>query len=263
LGADGTEIPPTDTPQDVIQHLRATPRFGEYLKMLESQGLASGSAVDGVIEHEFHVLGESRKRRTFEVLRGAVRDHYRARVAERLCDPALNNTASWQRLREMAATLSPRERGYLAEVWYRHRYAKTAQGQTRVEVMRTSGIDEGKIQRRVVDAVEGDTAIEVKDVIGQIDRDQFGAYMDMLKTPDDGSAPLFKKVKYVFTRPEGAIANLEYIAEHMKNPDLQGRLAIEIFDYQGSRHGASSSEEISILRKLLIKNGDTHEKSNR
>jgi hypothetical protein len=250
LGADGTEIPPTDTPQDVIQHLRATPGFGEYLKMLESQGLASGSAVDGVIEHEFHVLGESRKRRTFEVLRGAVRDHYRERVAERLCDPSLNNTASWRRLREMAATLSPRERGYLAEVWYRHRYAKTAQGQTRVEVMRTSGVDEGKIQRRVVDAVEGVTAIEVKDVTGPIDRDQFGAYMDMLKTPDDGSAPLFKKVKYVFTRPEGAVTNLEFMAQAMSDRHRVGKLYVEVFDRSGARHIVENSTE---AQKLLAR----------
>lgn len=47
------------------------------------------------------------------------------------------------------------------------------------------------IQRRVVDAVEGDTAIEVKDVTGPIDQDQFRAYMDMLQTLDDSGVSLF------------------------------------------------------------------------
>ncbi|HRC59125.1 MAG TPA: hypothetical protein PKU97_24550, partial [Kofleriaceae bacterium] len=195
------EIPAGMAVQDVIKHLRATPGFGEYLRMFEAQGLASAAIVDGVIHHKLNLRMMAGKRLTTSALRDDVREHFRQRVNDHLCDRTLSDTASWARFQEMASTLPPTERGRLAETWYRHRHTKGDKGPTRVEVPRTSGQDEGMVQRRVVDAIEGDTAIEIKDITGPIDRDQFGAYMDMLKTPDDGSAPLFKKVKYVFTKP--------------------------------------------------------------
>jgi hypothetical protein len=248
--AGGTEIPHTLSSREVVKHLRKTPGFGEYLTMLESQGLASQAMVDGVIHHKLNLLGMSGKRVTTEALRGDVRDHFRERVTERLCDPSLSDPASWQRFREMTATLSPTERGNMAEIWYRHRHTKGAKGQARVDVARTSGEDEGKIQRRVVDAVEGETAIEVKDIVGGIDRDQFGAYMDMLQALDGGD-PLFQKVKYVFTKTEGAIANLEFMAGQMKSGDAVGHLTIECFDSKGNKHAASSYEEaMGVLRAL-------------
>lgn len=248
--AGGTEIPHTKTPKEVVDHLRATPGFGKYLEMLETQGLASKAMVDGVIHHKFNLLGMSGKRVTTEALRGDVRDHFRERVTERLCDPSLSDTASWQRFREMTASLSPTERGNMAEIWYRNRHTTGAKGQTRVDVARTSGLDEGKIQRRVVDAVEGETAIEVKDIVGPIDRDQFGAYMDMVQGLDGGE-PLFRKVRYVFTKQEGAIANLQFMANQMKKRDIAKRLIVEVFDSRGDSYIVSSYEEaIVLLRKL-------------
>lgn len=248
--AGGTEIPPTLSPQEVVTHLRKTTGFGEYLTMLERQGLASEAVVNGVIQHELKLLAASRKRQTTEALRAAVRDYFRDRVTQRMCDPSLSDSASWQRLREMAQDLSPSERGNLAEIWYRHRHTKGAKGQTRVDVARTSGIDEGQIQRRVVDAVEGDTAIEVKDVAGPIDQDQFGAYMDMVQGLDGGD-PLFRKVKYVFTKPEGAIANLDFMASQMRRSNVEDRLIVECFDSKGGRHSASTYEEAMSLLKML------------
>jgi hypothetical protein len=245
--AGGTEIPPALSPQEVVAHLRKTTGFGEYLTMLERQGLASEATVNGVIQHELKLLAASRKRQTTEALRAAVRDYFRDRVTQRMCDPSLSDSASWQRLREMAQDLSPSERGNLAEIWYRHRHTKGAKGQMRVEVPRTSGMDEGQVQRRVVDAVEGDTAIEVKDVAGPIDRDQLGAYIDMLQNPVDGSDPLFRNVKYVFTKPEGAIANLQFMAQAMNNRRIQGRLTVECFDRRGRKHSVATEDDAMRL----------------
>ncbi|MEZ4360424.1 MAG: hypothetical protein R3B48_09600 [Kofleriaceae bacterium] len=245
--AAGTEIPHTLSAKEVVDHLRATPGIGNYLSMLEKQGLASAAVVDGVIQHKFNLLGMSGKRVTTEALRADVRDHFRERVREHLLDPSLSDTESWQRFRGMRADLLPTERGYLAEIWVRGRYLPGSEGQRRVDVLRTSGVDEGKLQRRVVDAVEGDTAIEIKDIIGLIDQDQFAAYLDMLKAPDDGSAPLFKKVKYVFTNPEGAIANLEFMALAMSNRRVQGKLTVECFDRQGRKHVVRSSDDAMRL----------------
>ncbi len=244
LGATGgTEIPHTKPPKEVVDHLRETPGFGKYLEMLQTQGLASRAVVDGVILQKLNLLGMSGKRVTTEELRGDVRDHFRERVTAHLCDPLLSDTASWRRLREMAEQLSPTERGGLAEIWYRHRHTNGAKGQTRVDVTRTSGIDKGQVQRRVVDAVEGDMAIEVKDVAGPIDRDQFGAYLDMLQNPVDGSDPLFRKVKYVFTKLEGAMANLEYMGRVMGDRRFQGKLIVECFDHKGRKHTVASARD--------------------
>jgi hypothetical protein len=240
--ASDTEIPHTLSARDVIDHLRNTPGFGQYLRMLQTEGLASVALLEGVIQHKFNLLGMSGKRVTTERLRADIRDHFRERVRAHLCDPTLGEIASWQRFRDMRANLSAVDRGILAEIWYRDRHVRGGQGPTRVDVARTSGKDEGKTQRRVVDAVEGRTAIEIKDVVGFVDRDQFEAYLDMLKAPTDGSAPLFKKVKYVFTNPEGAIANLEFMATAMSNRRIQGKLTVECFDRQGRKHVVTSPD---------------------
>ncbi|NJM91009.1 MAG: hypothetical protein HC863_01685, partial [Myxococcales bacterium] len=248
--AAGTEIPHTLSAKEVVTHLRDSSGFGQYLEMLETQGLASAAVVDGVIQHKLNLLGMSGKRVTTEALRGDVRDHFRERVRAHLCDPSLSETASWQRFRDMAANLSPSERGYLAEVWVRGRHLPGSEGQRRVDVLRTSGVDAGKVQRRVVDAVEGDTAVEIKDILGLIDRDQFEAYLDMLESTD-GDKPLFQKVKYVFTNPEGAIANLEFMAGQMRKIHVDKKLVVECFDSRGVKHVTDSYEGAMRLLTTL------------
>jgi hypothetical protein len=98
----------------------------------------------------------------------------------------------------------------------------------------------------------------VKDIVGAIDRDQFGAYMDMLQALDGGD-PLFQKVKYVFTKTEGAIANLEYMSEQIEARGLEGIFSIEAFDAQGTRRVARSRKEATALKQHLLTRGTTRE----
>lgn len=79
----------------------------------------------------------------------------------------------------------------------------------------------------------------------------FGAYLDMLVAPGDGSAPMFKKVKYVFTNPEGAIANLEFLGDQIASRGLNGKLTIEVFDFHGSLRVARSPGEVVTLDRHL------------
>jgi hypothetical protein len=151
----------------------------------------------------------------------------------------------------MVDNLAPSERGHLAELWYRVRHAPEAKAHVGVSVERSSGDNAGKLEGRVIDAVQGKTAIEVKDIKGKIDQEQFGAYLDMMRRPEDGGEAQIEKLKYVFTKPEGAIKSLELLAEAMERRDLQGRIIIEAFDRSGHQHTASTATEARTLLATL------------
>lgn len=246
------EVPHTWSPVDAVTHLRKQASFAPYLEMLERTGVASRAVIDGTIRQRFNLLGLSGKRRLTSDVRRDVREAFHERLMAYLCDPSLDAKASWSRMRAAVADLSPSERGGLVEAWAL-RQRPDVMSHVRVNVLRQSGYSEGKIERRVVDAVEGRTAIEVKDVTGPIDREQFGAYLDMLRTPDDGGQPLFDKVKYVFTHPEGAKANLELFARAMSEREVAGKLLIEVFDHSGTSHLVTSSRDArGVLASLQV-----------
>lgn len=175
---------------------------------------------------------------------------------ERLLDPKLSDTASQQQLREMIDDLPGSDRGVLAEDWYRGRHIPDAGPRVNVGVERTTGANAGNIESRAIDAVDGNTAVEVKDVTGKIDEDQLGAYLDMLdqklKTGVSGKTPPeIKKVKYVFTKTEGAIANLKMFAEKLADENNVDRLSVEVFDSQGNRHTvATEAQALQLLDQL-------------
>lgn len=246
------EVPHDWSAGQVIDHLRATPGFGEYARMLEAQGIASAAVVDGTIRH---ALDRRRMKAdgpvTTEAVRHDVKEHFREQVAAYVCDPSLGEQASYARLRATVENLAPADRGALAEVWHLTRNAPDARAHVSVDVERSSGKNAGRRERRVLDAVQGKTAIEVKDITGPIDREQFGAYLDLLRNAANGGDAKIKKIKYVFTNPKGAIANLEFMAREMKQPDLAGHILVEVFDQRGKRHTATdSSEALALLAHL-------------
>jgi hypothetical protein len=247
-----SEIPHDATPQKVITDLRATKGFSEYSAMLDAHGLASPAVVDGVIQTVLNRRRMSaRAEVTYETVRHEVKEHFRERLHAYLCYPALDDSSSWARLRSMVARLGSADRGALAETWYRNRHRLKAKPHVPVYVERTSGINLGSAERRVVDLVDGKTAIEVKDTTGPIDREQFGAYLDMLKKSDDGDESSFLKLQYVFTNPKGAISNLEFLSREMGSFDLRGKLSVVAFDSRGRRHVASSPDEVLKLHARL------------
>jgi hypothetical protein len=74
---------------------------------------------------------------TYETMRHEVKEHFRERLHAYLCDPALDETASWARLRAVVTELGPADRGALAEAWYRSRHLPKGRPHVPVFVERT------------------------------------------------------------------------------------------------------------------------------
>jgi hypothetical protein len=251
-----TEIPHEVGAPEVITHLRATSGFSKYADMLESHGLASHSVVDGLIRNVLDRRRMSaRAEVTYEAVRHEVKEHFRERLHAYLCDPALDEASSWARLRAVVTELGPADRGALAETWYRSRHLPKGRPHVPVFVERTGGLNPGMVERRNIDIVDGKTAVEVKDVAGPIDREQFDAYVDMLQRTEESSDTEINKLTYVFTNPEGAIANLEFLAKEMERKILRDKLTIETFDQSGKKLSARTSQQaIDLLKRLKEKN---------
>jgi hypothetical protein len=154
--------------------------------MLEQHQLASKEAIDSVIGHVRGRKQSAGAELTFDDLRRDVKQHFRERVVAKLTDPALSSQDSYRQMRTMLDDLAPADRGNLAEAWYHGRFASDADRHVAVNVPRTGGENAGKTERRVVDMVQGETAVEVKDIAGKIDANQFEAYLDLLKVQEEG-----------------------------------------------------------------------------
>lgn len=146
------------------------------------------------------------------------------------------------------------DRGYLCELWYQSRYAKNAKHHVEARVART-GKQDGQWESREIDLVDDNRAIEVKDVTGKIEKDQFEAYLDMARGRQvvSGAAgpTAIKRVTYVFTHPEGARANLPFLAEQLKDPNIERILSIEAFDTTGTRHVLRTHEDaVALVTRL-------------
>ena len=219
--------------------------------MLEQHQLASKEAIDSVIGHVRGRKQSAGAELTFDDLRRDVKQHFRERVVAKLTDPALSSQDSYRQMRTMLDDLAPADRGNLAEAWYHGRFASDADRHVAVNVPRTGGENAGKTERRVVDMVQGETAVEVKDVAGRIDANQFEAYLDLLKIQEEGGDVGITKLKYVFTKPEGAVANLERFAKVLENDRLAGKISVEVIDHRGQRHTATTRETVMALKQLL------------
>ncbi len=237
----------------VVAALRQTEGFGGYAEMLAAEGIASAAVIDAAVATLRGRKQQAGKVVTVAWLRHAVKDYFRARVEARLVDAQLSNTASYVQAQRMVAGLSASDRGNLMEVWYRARYAPAGQAHQHHQVTRTSGDNKGLVETRVTDLVVGREAREVKSGKEPIDQDQFAAYVDVLEQRKKGQAAPFDKLRYVFTNPEGAIANLEFFAKAMRDISIQDKLAVEVFDAQGKRHIITTPKEaLTVLATLKV-----------
>jgi hypothetical protein len=238
------------TDSQVIDHLWADDSFRAFADLLERERLATRGEINATI------LAKSSNRARLgsladDTVRGNIKDTFRPRLIEELADPALDEQASWRRMRQMLDGLDNADRGNLAELWYRARYARGAEHQVAARVARI-GEKADQLENRVIDLVDGNRATEVKDVGGPIDRDQYRAYIDMLAQQvevagTEGQVAL-KRLRYVFTKPEGARANLKFLAkEFREHTELVGRLSIEVFDSSGVRHIVTSADQAEAL----------------
>ena len=245
------EVPPPDSVtrlSDIPAGNELATLFGPdgtmkpYAEMLERTGLATDAVIKGAAM-QFHRKQSQTPKATLDDWRHAVKEFFRARVVEKLADRALDDAASYRRMREVVDGLGSSDRGVLVEEWYKARYAPNAKPRSAYEVTRTSGENAGKTETRVTDMVVDGEIREVKDIDGPIDKEQFGAYVDALK--DDGLRGSLgaERLRYVFTKTTGAVANLEYLAEQFELPGMDGRLTVEFIDANGERRILTSERQ--------------------
>jgi hypothetical protein len=236
---------------EVVARLRETEGFGPYADMLEQHGIASRAVIDAAVTTMRGRKNQAGDEVTLDWLRHEVKSHFRERVERKLLDPALDERASFANMRAMLDGLGNSDRGNLAEVWYRARHARGGDRHRKYQVTRTSGDSAGQVETRVADLVVSREAREVKDIEGKIDTDQLAAYADLLRDAKLREAVGIDRLRYVFTKPEGAIANLRIVAEAMSRPDLAMRLTIEVFDRHGRRHIVTTPTEARALLAAL------------
>jgi hypothetical protein len=244
-------VPVEHSKEAVVARLRETEGFGPYAEMLEAQGIASRVVIDTAVATMRGRRNQAGSEVTVDWLRHEVKEHFRERVVAKLLDPALDPAASYRNMRTMLDGLSNADRGALAEVWYRERHAPGASKQVRYQVARTTGENEGKLETRTADMLVGREAREVKDIEGGIDQEQFGAYIDEMLRPDKEGKSKFDTLRYVLTKPEGAIANLEFFADALGSQRLHDRLTVEVFDASGASHLVTTREQAMALLEQL------------
>jgi hypothetical protein len=232
----------------VVGHVRTMSGFAEHGDMLVKHGLATEDEIAATIAH----LRKGRDT-TDQVLRHRVKEEFKDRVLAHLNDKALSNEASYARMRAMLDPLPVSDRGSLAELWYKDRFAPTSVRHESAAL--TYELDDGGelVEERVVDLFDGEMVTEVKTGHSLVDKDQFDAYMKMVRDKQrlrfGGEAKLVQRVRYAFLDPEGAAANLPWIAEKVEREGLT-TLTIDVFDAQGRQTTLSSATQIrAYLRR--------------
>jgi hypothetical protein len=221
----------------------------KFSAMLQQQGIASQALIEGAAMHHYRQM-KDKPRVTIDEWRHAVKEHFKQRVLDKMLDPKLDDAASYRMMREMVDGLHSSDRGNLVEDWYRERYAKGAKRQ-KYTVERTSGENQGKKEDRIADMVYGDEIKEIKDVDGRIDEGQIEAHLDAVRDDELSGKLGAKKVRYVFTKEAGALANEEFVIEKLDSREARGKLIIEVIGRDGRRHTATSKAEAVAMFKLL------------
>jgi hypothetical protein len=242
-------VPVEHSAAQVVARLRETEGFGPYAEMLQAEGLASREVIDAAVARLRGLKNQKGDEVTLDWLRHEVKELFRERLLEKLVGGDLDNNASFLQARRIVDGLGPADRGNLMEVWYRVRVRKAPAESAHVgyKVKRTSGDNAGKIEARVADLVLDRELTEIKDIEGKIDLNQFEAAVDMIKENAERGEEGMSKLRYVFTKEAGAMANLEFFAEAYGKFELNGHLTIEVFDANGKSHTASNENEVMTL----------------
>jgi hypothetical protein len=229
-----------------------------YADMLEHLGIAKRSEVEATA-HRLYQKQTMKAESTIDSWRHAIKGEYKKQVEARLFDPTLSDAESYRQLRDAVDLLANKDRANLVEGWYATRRLQGMQVKPGAEytVERTGGKNAGHKETRATDFlvgeanVRGKEIVEIKDIDGSIDKEQFGAYADALH--DDKVRANFgaERMRYVFTKEAGAVANLEYLAEAYDARGLHDLLVVEVYMRDGSvRTVTNEDQAIQLLNAL-------------
>jgi len=237
--------------------------MGPYAQMLEHLGIADRATVEAKARQQYQKLTGANDKTaataTIDTWRHGIKEEYRREVERRLFEPELSDAESYRRLRDAVDLLGNKDRAILVEGWYRARRLQgmDVKAQAQYTVTRTSGAQAGHKETRNADffvgkdKLHGKEIVELKDIEGKIDEEQFGAYADLLHDDNLRARYSVESLRYVFTKPEGAVANLEFLADAYDKSDLHGLMTIEVYMNDGSHRVATTEKDaMDILRAL-------------
>jgi hypothetical protein len=230
------------TAAEVVEHLWNDDSFASFAKLVQNQGV-SRKEINDAVRKEFNAVRDAIREDNF---RGNVKDVFRPAIEKKL------EAASWKQMREMLADLSVGDRGNLAEHWYKVHYNPKAEHHVAVEVKRTDkkkGSTTPK-EDRVIDLLRNEEAIEIKDVSGPIDQDQYFAYVQLMESGQVVEGSPVKKLKYVFLNEDGALANLLFFSKQLSKPAMRNKLEVEVF-VKGEKKTVRTAAEATKLFKQL------------
>jgi len=242
-----------------------------YTQMLEHLVIASRADVDAIAQR-LYAKQTMKGTTTIGTWRHAIKEHYRPQVEQRLYDTSLSDGESYRQLRDAVDLLANKDRAILVEGWYKARRlertdvkgegtdvkgegtdveAEVTDVKTQVEytVTRASGKTETRQADFLVtrEKVQGKEIVEVKDIDGIIDQEQFGAYADALRDDKVRAKLGAERMRYVFTKEAGARASLEFLADAYDDFKLTGSLTIEVYRRDGSVRTATNRKQAKQL----------------
>ncbi|MCG8424575.1 MAG: hypothetical protein MJE77_42320, partial [Proteobacteria bacterium] len=188
---------------------------------------------------------------TVDLVRHELKQHFRDAVLRRMLYAAdgapLDDATSWARLREMTAGLNSSDKGNLTEAWYLARHADGGASHVRIP-----GSTFGSDMDRFVDVVRDGAIREIKSGEGVLSAREIEQFKDYIRLMRPQSKPILEgqtieEVVYVFTSPQGARANLEWMLDALGN---HKNLGFEVFDNRGIRR-IFREDDVDALRSFL------------
>ncbi|MCG8421045.1 MAG: hypothetical protein MJE77_24245, partial [Proteobacteria bacterium] len=219
--------------------------FKAYFEMLSSQ--------DPPIATRDDILAAMREPggQTVDLVRHELKQHFRDAVLRRMLYAAdgapLDDATSWARLREMTAGLNSSDKGNLTEAWYLARHAEGGARHVRIP-----GSTFGSDMDRFADVVHNGAIREIKSgegVLSSREIEQFNFYMGMINREPKPilEGQTIEEVVYVFTSPQGARANLNWMLKALGDHQYLG---FEVFNSRGVRR-IFREEDVDALRSFL------------
>ncbi len=200
--------------------------FPRYANMLAIHGIATPDDIARVIEQLTGTLKKTPP--DLDELSKAVKKAFEPEVLRHLREP-LPDADSYARMRTMTDGLHSKDKGSLVEAWYQARHAPKATREVWVSAadMAKQGAALSNKKGRKIDLFEGGKITEVKSGKGKLgpgEKAQFDDYRKMLKTtiPVDGKRVTVTSLRYTFTNPDGALANLAWMRRQLaRRSDLE------------------------------------------
>lgn len=209
--------------------------FKPFTEMLIRENIATRAQIERMIERK-GFLG-----RDEDVVRHELKLAYRDAILAKMNEPRTPE-GKHAAMRRLTEHLDSADKGNITEVWYKEAVLG-GDGELHVAARKdTLAEDQGiKITKdRFIDIVDGNIGHEIKSGDGKLSDDEVVRMKDYAKLvdgkarlPTDNGEVTIEHVRYTFTSPEGARANVQTIRDAFKDPLRVNRISFELFTPEG------------------------------